>query len=732
MTAVHEAPSTSVAEALSALFGARSIAVVGASGDVSKLSGLALSNLLTCGYDGQVHAVNRRGITIDGIRTHRTVADIAQPLDAGIVMVPAEHAAQAVSDLGQLGARVAVVAVSGFAEIGTAEGRALQDDLVQAGRAAGVRIVGPNCNGIYDARRPLSLGYNYIHGLRLRSGGVALLSHSGAMAGSAVGLIEPFGAGLSHFVSCGNEADLALIDYAEFLLEDPAVSVFALILDSVGDGPRFRRFARRARDLGKAVLALKLGNSDRGRAATLAHSSRLSGPRAVYEAVFAEDGVALAPTLESLMVAAGLASMGRRSSRPGTIVGSTSGAGCIVMTDALDRVGVTLQGLTQETRAALAGTSRFAQVMNPFDLGASGSPNASSNVAVLAADARAGVLNFVATILQTETGQRRYAEAFAAAAAAHRDLAVLVTAPGPLTSWDVEAYLEAGIPVIPSTSEAANTIGVLQQLAIAALEAPPQTSRLSTGTRAPDVVATRVLREGRTPHEAEAKELLAAYGIQHPAERVVALDQLDEIADTLAYPVVVKGLSRDLPHKSEHGLVALGVRDAEELRRVASQITDRLEPLVPAGEEGSLLVADMAATGCEVIAGLVRDREFGMLLVVGPGGTGVELMRELHHVPLPTSAERLGAVLRQGVLGQLLAGYRGQPAADRGSLLELLLALAGAADALEPLVEAVELNPVLVGYGRKGGALALDVLLSPRTHHDTKTRTHHDTKRRSE
>lgn len=710
--ASHEA-STSPSQALDALFKAESVVLVGASSDTTKHSGLPLANLRACGFDGRIHAVNRRGVEIEGMQTYRSISEIDDRVDAAILMIPAGHCPSAIRELGPLGVRAAVVAVSGFAELGTEEGRRLQDEIVEAAHANGIRLVGPNCNGVYDTRRPLSLGYNYLHGLKVPPGGVALLSHSGAIGGTAYELIAPFGASLSHFVSCGNEADLQLLDYAEYLVEDPAVDVFALILDAVEDGPRFRRFAQRAREVGKPVLAMKLGNSELAREATLAHSSRLSGSKAVYDAVFHDDGVVLVPTLESLMITAGLASVGRSTDRSGIVVSSPSGGGAISLTDALNRQGVELAPLDEATVETMHQSSGFATIMNPFDLGAGTSKNAHLNVPALAGADGVGALAFVVTILQTEAGMLRYAEAFVEAQRRFPDLAIVVAAIAPLRDVEEELYRGARIPVIRSTSETANVLGALQELAQAKTRAIVEVPTTATGAR-PGGPAVEALERGVTPSEAEAKQLLAAYGVGRPDEELVPFDEADGVADELRYPVVVKGCARDLPHKTELGLVEVGVADADEFRHVAAAMGATLDRLRPDGG-GGLLVSEIVTGGAEVLAGLIRDPEFGLVAVVGPGGTGVELIGELHHLALPLSEERLHGVLRSGVLGKLLDEHRGAPAADREALKGLIVGLAAAAEDLHELVDAVELNPVMVGRGPGTGSVALDALITPRS-----------------
>src|SRR3954468_13955804 len=252
-----------------------------------------------------------------------------------------------------------------------------------ASQEEGIRIVGPNCNGVYNAHLPLSVGFNTSHAKRQAAGGVSIFSHSGAlfdaMAGRLAMLPPGLGAGLSLFASAGNEADMSVLDYMEYGISHPPTRVIALLIDSLDDGPRFRRLALAAYAAGKPVVALKIGGSEAGAAAAVAHSSRLAGDDASYRALFAASGVATVFTLEGLMTAAAL--LDRYGRCPGALGAlSTSGAGASLIADRCAVLGVPLAALGRETYEAIDRQKLFSRIGNPLDLGIFGGMRQSGSV----------------------------------------------------------------------------------------------------------------------------------------------------------------------------------------------------------------------------------------------------------------------------------------------------------------------------------------------------------------
>jgi acyl-CoA synthetase (NDP forming) len=680
-------------EAIRALIAPASVALIGASADEAKFSGQPLRNLQTLGYPGAIEIVNRRGGEIRGVPARSAIAELPNGIDAAFVMVPAADSLTAVEELGARGVRAAVIAVSGFAELGTEEGKALQERLAEVGRAAGVRLMGPNCNGLYRTRGPVPLGYNKTHSQRLVPGPVALISHSGAMLGAFAPLVESFGSGLSTFISCGNEVDLTLVDFLEYLIDDDDTRVISILLDGVEDGTRFRAAVQRATATSKPVVALKLGNSAAGTGAAQAHSSRMAGSQAAYDAVFAADRVVSVTTIESLALASALLGTGRRP-RARSVVGvSTSGAGGVLLADALAAHGVPAAPLSLATVDRLQENPGFAQAQNPFDIGAAGPAGIAENFAALANDPAAGSLIFFFTPTPTAAWRIALAEGLAYAARGNPDLPIVVVCPAAPDPAETAALAAAGIPIVSSTGDAVAALAALQVLA---------------GERAaPDAAASAPQDAALGLSEHQSKALLAAAGIGFVQERLAeSADEAVLAATDLGYPVVLKAAGSAIAHKSEHGLVRVGVGDDDAVRAEFSDLEQRARALDPGGYQG-VLVAQMAPPGVDVVVGTTRDRDFGAMVLVGAGGVLTELMEDIAVAPAPVDAAAALRLIRATRVSRMLDGYRGSPKVDIAALVRVVVAVSEFAAASSD-VDAIDLNPVRVS---QSGALALDALV---------------------
>jgi acyl-CoA synthetase (NDP forming) len=689
----------SAGEAVARLLHPRAVALVGASNDLEKFSGQPLRNLRTAGYPGPVYPVNRRGGEVGGVPAMREISELPDGVDVALVMVPAAGCPEAVRELGAAGVPVAVIAVSGFGEMGTPEGEQLQEELERAADESGVRVVGPNCNGIYETRVPLPLGYNHTHSQLLVAGSVALVSHSGAMLGGFVPLLESYGAGLSAFVSCGNEVDLELTDYVDHLVDDPSTGVIALILDGVSDGPGFRRSLQRARAADKPVVALKLGNTSSGTSAAQAHSSRLAGAQAAYEAVFAAEGVISVPTLETLAVAAAVLAHARLPHERGVVAFSTSGAGGILLADTLGAHGVELTDLAEATRQRMAPLAGFARVMNPFDIGAAGPTTIEANLQALADDPGAGMMLFYLTPAPTQKWRQALAEGVAAAAAAHPRLPVLVVSPASMSGREAETYARAGVPVVASLLDAVVAVRAVLDVA---LPSPPWS--------VPEAVGAVSGVMGRALSEPASKRWLEERGVPMPAEVVVNdLESARSAARRVGYPLVLKAAGSGLTHKSEHGLVVLDVKDEAELDRHFAELDRRGRGLDAAGYEG-VLVSRFAASGIEVMIGVTLDPDFGPMLVIGAGGVLTELISDVAVTPVPLSEDAARALVATTKVGRLLGGYRGSDPSDVDALVDLVVRLSEIAADEAGALEAIDLNPVRVMPAGQGTSV-LDALV---------------------
>lgn len=672
-------------DALHALFHPRAVAVVGASDDTTKFGYIVLTNVARTGFTGGVYGVNRRLSDVEGIPCVPDLSALPEPVDVAFLSIPAEAAVQAVRDCARLGMKAVIVGSAGYAESLDAGGAERQRALQRIAAEEGIRIVGPNCNGIYNAHFPVSIGFNTAHAKRQPPGGIAIFSHSGALFDAMAGRLAMLGAGLSLFASAGNEADLSVLDYMEYAIGHAPTQVIALLIDSLDDGARFRALAERARAAGKHVVALKIGASDAGAAAAVAHSSRLAGDAAAYAALFEAAGVAQVATLEGLMTASAL--LERYGARPGALGAmSTSGAGASLIADRCAALGVTLAAFGPGTHAAIDAHKVFSRIGNPLDLGIFGGMRRSGDVpSHLLADPEVGVALALVHSMNPWQGDPIRAALARAREASGKPL--LIVAPGGMPPEERATYESRGMPVFTETDILLEGIGALMT------PPPVATPELS---RAP---APRLPARALT--EPESLRLLAGFGVPVvPTVECGTADEAAAAARQAGYPVVLKGVAEGVAHKSDLGLVRVGLRDEAALREAFGTLGC-----------ARVVVQAMVAGGLEAIAGVSRAEGVGLVLLAGLGGIHAEALRDVATWPLPIARPAIEAKLARGGLGRVLASTRWPHPAAAAALVDLLMALQETALALGERLEAIDVNPVILGAS---GAIAVDALVVPR------------------
>lgn len=672
-------------DALHALFHPRAVAVVGASDDTTKHGYIVLTNVRDTGFRGGVYGISRRLRQVDGIPCFPDLAAVPEPVDTAFLAIPAEAAVQAVRDCARAGLKAVIVGSAGYAESLDAGGAERQRALLAAAREEGVRIVGPNCNGVYNAHHPLSVGFNTAHAKRQAPGGISIFSHSGALFDAMAGRLAMLGAGLSLFASAGNEADLSVLDYMEYALDHAPTRVIALLIDSLADGPRFRRLALAAHAVGKPVVALKIGGSPAGAAAAVAHSSRLAGDAAAYRALFEASGVATVASLEGLMTAAAL--LDNHGPRPGRLGAlSTSGAGASLIADRCEARGVPLAALDPHTHTAIDAQKMFSRIGNPLDLGIFGGMRRAAEVpALLLADA--GVSVGLALVHSMNPWQGDPIRAALAKARQQSAKPLLVVAPGGMPVPERQTYLTLGMDVFTETDILLEAIG--------ALLTPPPQPVADTIPSPPPPLPKRPLTEP------ESLRLLAGFGV-----RTVPTTQCESAADAVAaatrlgYPVALKGVAAGVAHKSDLGLVHVGLGDADAVLRAHA-----------ATGTPQVIVQPMVAGGLEAIAGVTRAEGVGLVLIAGLGGIFAEALHDVATFAVPADRSTIEAGVAKASLGRILASPRWTHPAAAGAFIDLLMALQAAALALGERLQAIDINPVILG---RDGAVAVDALVVPR------------------
>ena len=675
-------PSTQ--DALHALFHPRAVAVIGASDDTTKHGYIVLTNIRNTGFQGGVYGISRRLKDVEGIPCCPDIASVPEQVDVAFLAIPAEATIQAVRDCARAGLKAVIVGSAGYAESLDAGGMERQQELQRIATEEGIRIVGPNCNGIYNAHHPISIGFNTSHAKRQTPGGVSIFSHSGALFDAMAGRLAMAGGGLSLFASAGNEADMSVLDYMEYALTHEPTKVIALLIDSLEDGARFRSLAIRAHEAGKPVVALKIGGSEAGAAAAIAHSSRLAGDARSYQALMEASGVTVVHTLEGLMTAAALLSKyGRRPGKLGAM--STSGAGASLIADRCEALGVPLAPLTEESRATLDRHKMFSRIGNPLDLGIFGGMRRSGEVPyLLMNDPEVSVVLGLLHSMNPWQGDPYRAALNEAKEKSGRP--VLIVSPGGLPAAERATYESFGMDVFNEMDIVLEGIGAL-------MTAPPCPVPTIPAVAAPALPPRQLT-------EPESLDVLRHFGVPTvPTVVCTGVDAARTAANAMGYPVVVKGVAEGVAHKSDLGLVHVGLRDQDAVTRAFE-----------AAECATVVIQAMISGDLEAIAGVTRAEGVGLVLLAGLGGIHAEALKDVTTWPIPVDRASVEASLSRSALGRVLLSVRWKHQGTMAAFIDALMALQTAAVSLGDALRAIDVNPIILGAN---GAIAVDGLVVP-------------------
>jgi acetate---CoA ligase (ADP-forming) len=660
---------------LTALFAPSSIAVLGVSRNPAKLGYRLLQNVKESGYAGTIHPVNPSGEAILGCATVPSVEALPEGVDLALVSVPAPSVPEAIKALAARGVRAAVILSSGFGEVDD-DGRSTQAGLLGSARAAGLRLVGPNCMGVYSA--PARLNGTYFWDLPRAAGGISIVSQSGAYGGLIFRHLGTRGLGVARFVSIGNQVDVEIAEVLEWLVDDPATTLIACFVEALRDGPRFLAAARRAAGH-KPIVMLKGGRSDAGRRAAGSHTGSLAGTWEVYRAACASARVVLAEETEEFFDAIEtLVTIPRaRPGGRGIAVVTVSGGPSVIAADTAEREGLAVPALSAATQTALrAVLPSFAAVGNPVDLTPQVEP-ARIGPAVRRVFDEPGVDGVVAVNVGLDIPE--FADGVVAAARASGKPAVAFTADAPeITS----RFRAGGVPVLPSPERAVRAWRALWQARPAAPAVSAPAPRLAADLR--DALAAT---PGPLPY-ALGRRLLEACGVRFCREAIVeSADDAVSAADRIGYPVVLKADAAALTHKTEAGGVVLDVADAPAVRAACDALSARTGAR-------RVVVQERVRPGVELLLGARRDEVFGPIVVFGVGGILTEALRDVSVRLAPVGEEEAGAMLTEGARPRLLAGPRGLPAVDPRALVRVIQAVAGLI-ATEPRIAEIDVNPLI-------------------------------------
>jgi acetate---CoA ligase (ADP-forming) len=681
---------------LEAALDPKSIAIIGASENPNKVGGRPVHYLDKFGFKGKIFPINPSRTEVQGYKCYNSLADLPEAPDIVIVAVAGDNAIGVVEDCAAHGVKVAVVMASGFGEVDAVAGKAKERRMVEAAHKAGMRIVGPNSQGLANFGTGAIASFSTMFmDMDRAEGHVAMLSQSGALSTVPVGFLRQRGIGVRHTHATGNDADISVGELAVAVAEDPEVKLLLLYLESIPEKKYLEELAAVALDRDLPIIALKSGRSEAGRQAAQSHTGALANEDRVVDAFFEHHGIWRAPDMRGLVEATELYLKGWKPKGRRLVAISNSGAVCVLTADAATAVGMPMAKLAPETDKKLKGIlPSFATTTNPIDLTAALLSNSrlfGDILPVIAEDPAADAFLIGVPV----AGPGYDVEAFARDSAAFgwqtgKPLVIAAT-----QRSVADQFASEGLSVFPTETEAVSALH--QFLAHRELMARTLARKATRVTAGPPVLsaATTML------NEADSLALLAARGIPVVPHRLCR-SRAEAVAafEAIGGPVVVKGCSADIAHKSELGLVRLGVKTREE----AGEVWAQMEAIIRrhGARFDGVIIAAMAGGRREIMIGAHRDPVFGPVVAVGDGGKYVEIFRDTTLLLPPFSKDDAREALGRLRIAPLFAGVRGESPMDIDSLCDAVVGIG--ALMLDPAarVMSLDLNPVLLDSAGKG------------------------------
>ncbi len=691
---------------LHSFFWPQSIAVLGASPDLHRIRGRLLHQLRENGFPGAILPINPSYQEIGGLPCYPSIGATGQAIDLALVAIPAAGVAAAVEECAKAGVKNTLIISSGFAEEGGAAGD-MQAALVNVTRQYGIRACGPNCEGYYNALGRVATTFSPT--VETKDDGSAVLvspkrigviAQSGGIGFALFNRGKAAGLGFSYVISTGNEADLSMAEFLDYMIEDEHTAAVMLFCEAIRNGPGFIRALEKAHRLKKPVIAIKVGRTDAGTRAAASHTASLSGSYAAYHAVFQRYGVIEAEDPDEAVAIAGvvLTCPLPRGRRVGIV--TPSGGGGAWMADTLSLHGLTVPPLSADLQNALrAVMPSYGAPGNPVDVTAQGANTRPAVMTAMETLARSDEIDMV-VLISSLTSQTRVS------LDADRIRAVTGSCDKPVALWSYtvpsafgrDQASNCGLFLHSDLRNVGVALGKLASYADAVTRPLPERFEPVSGSLPPGL-------SGTLP-EYLAKQVLAAW-LPDAHERLAkSAEEAVAAAGVVGYPVALKVQSADLPHKTEAGGVRLRLADADAVRAAHAAMLKDVARHAPGARIDGVLVQRMAPKGQELVIGMVNDPTFGPIMMVGAGGVTVELFGDVVHSPAPVSEAEATRMLLSLRSARLLTGFRGSRPLDLAPVTRLVAALSRAALTLGDQVTEFELNPVILHEDGSGLTVA--------------------------
>ena len=678
---------------LEALLAPKTVAVIGASRTPGKVGYEILLNLQQSGFAGEIIPVNPSADEICGIKCYPDLGSSGKKIDLSIISIPAPFVKKAVEDSIAARAESAIIISAGFKEVGE-EGARLQEAISRICKAGNVHLLGPNCLGLINVHHKLNASFA---SHMPKPGGISVISQSGALCTAMLDWAVSRGLGLAKLISMGNKAGLSETDFLSAFTSDPVTNVIVAYLESIDSGDAFMKAAEAA-SLRKPVVIFKSGVTQAGGKAASSHTGSMAGADMAYGAAFKKSGIIRADTFEALFDYAMALAMQPLPKGDNVAIITNAGGPGIMAADAVELSGMSVCTLQGASASALKSKlPSAASVGNPIDVLGDADPE--RYVMAVEAAQNDDTVDSIVIILTPQAMTQPVETAKAIAACAKHEKPILVSFMGGLDVFSGREELMAlNLPDYPSPERAVAALKAMSDYS-AWLRRPPRIlTRFLVNRRRVSRIINRHLKTGQHQvGEAQAKEILRAYGFDLPSGRMATTaDGAVETAQKIGFPLAMKISSPDVIHKSDLGGVKLNLDSDDEVRDAFDLMTMRIRQRVPNARIEGVYVEQMCKRGREVILGMTRDPQFGPMLMFGLGGIFIEVMKDVTFHIAPITEREAMQMLENTKSFALLKGVRGQASADLAAIATSLQRISQLVTDFPQIAE-MDINPFIVG-----------------------------------
>ena len=697
------ASASDIVKSIHAMLHPRNIVLVGATDKPGNYAERIWNNLVKYQFKGKLFPVNAKRETIWGVPCYKDFASLPEKPDHVLVLVPARFAVQVIRDAAAAGARSATIVTSGFSELQDAESQRLAVELKEAVRETGLAVTGPNCLG------NLSAGENLFTNIddrivTMEAGPVAIAGQSGAIVMAIRQALEDRGVGVGYMVTTGNETGLETPDLMAYFAADPSIRVIVVYLEGVRNTKVFREACKAARAAGKPVIALKLGASEGGRAAAMAHTGALAGSIATFDAISTREGVIRVRGLDELIETTEcfVHADPPKSNRLAAV--SLSGGKRGLLIDAFDSAGLSFAPLSADATAKLAKMLGPGSIVgNPLDAGFAAVVDPSvymQSIQTMIDDPDTDLVIIDAELPKAphELRERNLRIVNDMAAAASKPVVYISTMSIGFTEFT--KGLRKSLPNITVMQGLDRAVGAIKSLIdYASLRkvVPEIKSSSKASARAMLEKALKSANGAAALDEVASKKLLKAYGIPVSREEIAqTAAEAVKIAKTIGFPVVAKVVSAEILHKSDIGGVVLNINSATEVKKAFNDIAARVKKLKNKPRLEGILIAQQVKADLELVVGASLDAEMGPVVLFGTGGVDIELMKDVALAGAPLDADEARQLIGKTKAGVKMKGYRGKPALHEASAVKALVGLSNLMADAGTRIASIDVNPFLI------------------------------------